>query len=110
MRIRDWSSDVCSSDLRDPAAASQWLAIAHWDPGPPRRIRSAVSLANEDVLRDQAERLNWQNVVQWSDKDQFVIAEQQRRLGAIVLDRKPLRLDDRSEEHTSELQSLMRIS
>lgn len=79
---------------RDAAAVSQWLAIAHWDPGPPRRIRSAVSLAEQDVLRDQAERLDWQNVVQWNAKDQHVTAEQQRRLGAIVLDRKPLRIDE----------------
>jgi ATP-dependent helicase HrpB len=79
---------------RDPAAASEWLAIAHWEPGPPRRIRSAVALTRNDALRDQHERLQWQNVVRWSDKDQIVIAEQQRCLGAIIIDRKPLSVQD----------------
>lgn len=79
---------------RDPAAVSEWLAVANWDPGPPRRIRSAIALTRDDVLRDQRHRLQWQNIVRWSDKDQAVVAEQQRRLGAIIVDRKPLPLQD----------------
>jgi ATP-dependent helicase HrpB len=81
-------------DERDPAAAAEWLAIAQWDPGPPRRIRSAVALTREDVLRDQSDRLQWQDLVQWSDKEQVVVTERQRRLGAIVVERKPLPLRD----------------
>lgn len=79
---------------RDPAAVSEWLAVANWDPGPPRRIRSAVALTRDDVLRDQQHRLQWQNIVRWSDKDQVVVAEQQRRLGAIILERNPLSIQD----------------
>ncbi|HET8882364.1 MAG TPA: ATP-dependent helicase HrpB [Solimonas sp.] len=81
-------------DGRDPAAAAEWLAIAQWDPGPPRRIRSAVALTREDVLRDQFDRLQWQDIVRWNDKEQVVVTERQRRLGAIVVERKPLPLQN----------------
>src|SRR3546814_5339589 len=83
MRISDWSSDVCSSDLRHALAA---IHVAR---------RGAVFR----VHRRQFER---------------------RRLGGGRLDQRRAlarldhegvaRLAQRSEEHTSELQSLMRIS
>src|SRR3546814_10174471 len=90
MRISDWSSDVCSSDL--PAAIA----------GHDRLVRR--------VLRPQA-----------GHEAAALIVEQDRgpRVGffgdeAAIDRRDPLRMADieavRSEEHTSELQSLMRIS
>ncbi|NGY05500.1 ATP-dependent helicase HrpB [Solimonas terrae] len=96
LRERQETAFLCADgveariDERDPAAVSEWLAIAHWDPGPPRRIRSAIALTRDEVLRDQHHRLQWQDVVRWSDKDEMVVAEQQRRLGAIVVERRPL--------------------
>src|SRR3546814_12150638 len=42
MRISDWSSDVCSSDLRPPVAQRRWTMPAHesgW------RTRSAYSMS-----------------------------------------------------------------
>src|SRR3546814_7639523 len=80
MRISDWSSDVCSSDLRrGPAPPEQGL------------VAGAVRQGR--------------NMVPWH------LARDGRSAG----DRRPppqiLRFrDDRSEEHTSELQPLMRIS
>src|SRR3546814_9657919 len=88
MRISDWSSDVCSSDLRA------------WSPHP----RSAAQLrcANDDRLvqvrqgsgagNDQADHMAW---------------PRQPRSHLLVYRG---RSGTRSEEHTSELQSLMRIS
>src|SRR3546814_9382719 len=70
MRISDWSSDVCSSDL---------VRIARGDRR--KRVRSRI--------------------------DALIGAEHDA--GAAVADFDPT-IDDRSEEHTSELQSLMRIS
>ncbi|MGH8443821.1 MAG: ATP-dependent helicase HrpB, partial [Solimonas sp.] len=40
----------------DALAHVEWLAIAHWDPGPPRRIRSAVGVDGGDIRSDQASR------------------------------------------------------
>src|SRR3546814_3043878 len=74
MRISDWSSDVCSSDL--PALREQTSAIA-----PSCGDAFAIGLASHDC-------------------GQFIALPNRPALRAAV----------RSEEHTSELQSLMRIS
>src|SRR3546814_4704588 len=79
MRISDWSSDVCSSDLHaEHVVGHQHLAVAL------RRSTDADRRA-VDLVRD-------------FDRDRFEHAFDDDRKGA------------RSEEHTSELQSLMRIS
>src|SRR3546814_1429466 len=75
MRISDWSSDVCSSDLSTPWPLPRRLLPA------PRRARSL------------ADRCNW---------------PAKRPLSSFS--RRGAARCGRSEEHTSELQSLMRIS
>jgi ATP-dependent helicase HrpB len=75
---------------RDALAASEWLAIAHWEPGAPRRIRAAAAISAGDVLRDHAARIENTIEVTWNEQQQAVLAERQTRLGAIVLERKPL--------------------
>src|SRR3546814_6748157 len=96
MRISDWSSDVCSSDLKEawtrPAGLAPDASVALW---PDRYLTAPEGLT--------------ERVVQRSDDPQA----SDRMLEHIV---RP-RLDifrpanpNRSEEHTSELQSLMRIS
>ncbi len=75
----------------DALAQSEWLAVAHWDPGVPRRIRLAASLSESEVLRDLQPRIVAHNEVRWDAQSEIVVAERQRRLGAIVLERKPLR-------------------
>src|SRR3546814_4095087 len=97
MRFSDWSSDVCSSDLL-PSREALFL------PAGPLPGGSAV------VQRRLVDR--------WLDRR----ARRQRRFGRIVRRRLGGRIFDRfrnrrildrrrrSEEHTSELQSLMRIS
>jgi len=72
-------------------AATEWLAIAHWEPGPPRKIRLAAPIDERDVLRDHSDRIRESRVVRWDPQSETVVAEQQRSLGAIVLERKPLR-------------------
>src|SRR3546814_3355853 len=81
MRISDWSSDVCSSDLHQPR--HDLVADAEED----RRVEHVVGEADRGRERDD-------------------VAGEQRQLHA----RLALRDAVRSEEHTSELQSLMRIS
>ncbi|HUP92945.1 MAG TPA: ATP-dependent helicase HrpB [Solimonas sp.] len=75
----------------EPLAQSEWLVIAHWDPGPPRRIRAAVRAQEAQLLADHAARVRKVEDVRWDAQTGAVVAEQQQRLGAIVLDSRPLR-------------------
>src|SRR3546814_2595912 len=98
MRISDWSSDVCSSDLRPRV---QQLRGDHGMRADPRR-RLPVDLARMDHL--QSERLVAERRGPQQD---HALPYHQRPAGGA--ERSPEeRLPDRSEEHTSELQSLMR--
>src|SRR3546814_3217139 len=101
MRISDWSSDVCSSDLHD----------RH------RRQQRQVAVGQLDGLEGDAGQADIQQLLrQRRLGGQVQVAEQQVVLAQVlqVAGDRLLDLDDqfalRSEEHTSELQSLMRTS
>src|SRR3546814_8800554 len=92
MRISDWSSDVCSSDLdqrRGGARAALWLS----DGQVPHRLceqgggdrNTVAGTRRRDVARGGGD-------------------------GGVTLPSQFHRHSRRSEEHTSELQSLMRTS
>jgi ATP-dependent helicase HrpB len=74
----------------DPLSQASWLAIAHWMPGPVRRIRLAAAIDEADVLASQAGRIQTREVVRWDAQTEAVVAERQRALGAIVLERQAL--------------------
>src|SRR3546814_7142082 len=107
MRISDWSSDVCSSDLAHRAPLEMVEAAPH-------RGR-LVGLAGQRAVGQQA-------VVEALDQERAAALDQQpdgvaRDGGGTKRTRRRLEgpgrdlLDTiRSEEHTSELQSLMRNS
>src|SRR3546814_1217115 len=87
MRISDWSSDVCSSDVY--MAKADFTAL------------NARLLAESDDPEKARQFANPRNAA----------AGSLRQKDASVTASRPLRfLAPRSEEHTSELQSLMRIS
>src|SRR3546814_8971550 len=103
MRISDWSSDVCSSDLL---------------PGITRRRRGRYwqyfDAKGERITdRDEIDRLNGVGLPP-AYKDAWFCPSPEGHIQAIGYDdrgRKQYRYHpERSEEHTSELQSLMRIS
>src|SRR3546814_10271833 len=102
MRISDWSSDVCSSDLRRPRHRLGACGADTILDEPPRP-RSLHCLSGKparlppDLPPRRRPRSTWRPM---RDGDR-------RRVRAIGL---VLRTGGRSEEHTSELQSLMRIS
>src|SRR3546814_9972857 len=123
MRISDWSSDVCSSDLVSTALLNEAqvregfeIAIKH-----SRRVVVERHLSGHDhrmlvvggkvvavAQRVPAQVIGdgYHNVADLID-----IVNQDERRGEgheKVLTR--IRIDERSEEHTSELQSIMRIS
>src|SRR3546814_9011900 len=106
MRISDWSSDVCSSDLADFLAEYAY-ELKHFvgRPSPVYHARrwserlggAQIWFKREDLNHTGAHKVN--NCI-----GQILLA---RRMG------KPRIIAEtgaRSEEHTSELQSLMRIS
>src|SRR3546814_3006226 len=104
MRISDWSSDVCSSDL-EVARLAGLLApaaqgCAHFTLGAFWKIHRAghgIDLGlDTDAAKVLRHCLGYLSVI-----DITVVGGRQRQLEAIGI---------RSEEHTSELQSLMRIS
>ena len=76
----------------DPLARADWLAIAHWTiEGPLRRLRLAAALDEAQVRREHGTRITRDTVVRWDAATEAVQAEQQERLGAIVLSARPLR-------------------
>src|SRR3546814_2183242 len=98
MRISDWSSDVCSSDLhylqiianRAPIGFEAEFVGTRGNSTRYRGILMPFS-SDEDTIDFIYGVINWKELVD---------AETQKKLNAEV----------RSEEHTSELQSLIRIS
>src|SRR3546814_1671897 len=122
MRISDWSSDVCSSDLTSIYASSSiqtpGFSTMLVEPNHARteQLRSALnpllSLLPETATKVQ--KVDGLGAHNWArGHDYAVIPEtfdrqitSENAVGSI--DR--MKLMRRSEEHTSELQSLMRIS
>src|SRR3546814_4674422 len=104
MRISDWSSDVCSSDLagrsqvllRHPSARQRRLA---------REDRASADTARGTAFADQGQTVLRGLRVSGGVLGQAAPRHRQDRMasGRAVP-------QSRSEEHTSELQSLMRIS
>src|SRR3546814_3389847 len=123
MRISDWSSDVCSSDLDEiltDLRADRLQKIAKVDQDRiiaverPARLRQVINT-------QQGQRTEQRNAVVAPRAPARTDDTQQQRDGreikcatALIDDQlhvmTPQRAANRSEEHTSELQSLMRIS
>src|SRR3546814_1972748 len=97
MRISDWSSDVCSSDLNSPLR-----------PSPSKAGVLAVSLSPQwlDELRA---RVTLSTLIGKTVKVQKA-GREYKACCPFHNEKTPSFTINRSEEHTSELQSLMRIS
>src|SRR3546814_9988517 len=97
MRISDWSSDVCSSDLRGEEGTTTYLesgALDAW----------VAYLARRGVRFDQMPKDE-----EWGWREARLADPAGNRL-CLYQAAEYRRYPPRSEEHTSELQSLMRIS
>src|SRR3546814_2091290 len=105
MRISDWSSDVCSSDLRYVGKPeSEWLQL----------FKRKASGAMMDMIRTDLALLGISHDLYSSEAElqasgAIEAAVAQLRADGLVYEG-VLEAPKRSEEHTSELQSLMRIS
>src|SRR3546814_981788 len=98
MRMSDWSSDVCSSDLIAPIDADQHLAFGR---APDHTVRRGRLDRDARQLRG--------GVDQRFERQIDPRRDDPAQIGAVGADMVEGRRG-RSEEHTSELQSLMRIS
>src|SRR3546814_3855350 len=103
MRISDWSSDVCSSDLNgsdhsrqdvDKRRGFEIQASANEHFGQRYERRREI----DECLHTQQIRDHWLPVIISSDTREEKLRQSQAAI------------QDRSEKHTSDLQSLVRIS
>src|SRR3546814_5648729 len=111
MRISDWSSDVCSSDLARPAVLVRLAGL---------RERRAVALGDVLVVEDEVEQEHAAQVgaaeVEARSHHADLVAHLQavaagEEVGLLAVAGQGIGEGVvRSEEHTSELQSLMRIT
>src|SRR3546814_5967042 len=100
MRISDWSSDVCSSDLcRTRSVDQQHAQVGVPTFGDAEQPRLP---AGRHLLRHEAEP--GRDVARPTER--FTVSDSRNQRGCA----KDADAGYRSEEHTSELQSLMRIS
>src|SRR3546814_3903862 len=96
MRISDWSSDVCSSDLLGP---EQQLGGAQ-----PQRVALALQHGARDDMGELVdEERRHPDAIRIEEEPEVGVLQRCRIEQAVAK-------AQRSEEHTSELQSLMRIS
>src|SRR3546814_9189169 len=108
MRISDWSSDVCSSDLVDPRSRLDQR----------QRVRNAGHRAKDHgiVLRQRLGKVGGDEIFILRDQYAAILQCSFRHLpppssrSGTWPGNPPRSRERRSEEHTSELQSLMRIS
>src|SRR3546814_2578473 len=123
MRISDWSSDVCSSDLIGIAFGqvelAQLLLVVRHTILIVARVRTqdrqqARFLGRHLLAQLAVGKFLVADDVDLADLGFRPLADLEHDIDAILVERDHLRLDvggeARSEEHTSELQSLMRIS
>src|SRR3546814_9406113 len=105
MRISDWSSDVCSSDLRVDRGKANLLGVEAWPGVKDTLDRATGHDGRGNIVDGNASATNDRSTAENIDgtPDDFA------RCSQIV---QPLAraLHERSEEPTSELQSLMRTS
>src|SRR3546814_9891650 len=124
MRISDWSSDVCSSDLIEEEYRKK---KQNKDEVPPQEFRAQCRAYADkwvDVQKAQFQRLgimgDWDDpyLTMKYEAEAAIVAELLKfaESGQLYRGAKPVMWSPvektalRSEEHTSELQSLMRIS
>src|SRR3546814_8611909 len=108
MRISDWSSDVCSSDLPAIADALDGELPAGEQVDLLRRV---LGLATEPPPCDPSTywSIEWLSALAGAGREVVTLVDALALHPVTHLLERGIALD-RSEEHTSELQSLMRIS
>src|SRR3546814_4362251 len=106
MRISDWSSDVCSSDLVTEREHQVLADVAHGGARQHDRLEHTGQVAANQSDTGAFDR----HVGAGSHRNAYMRSRQCWRVVDAVPGHRYALARGRSEEHTSELQSLMRIS
>src|SRR3546814_6648504 len=107
MRISDWSSDVCSSDLTRCTVIVQYVCMRHGK----ILVRRGMMLQNAGLVLSDGTTLDDLIDREMNEVSLRVMTDEELyRLEMERIFAKTWLLLGRSEEHTSELQSLMRSS
>src|SRR3546814_5684987 len=116
MRISDWSSDVCSSDLRDSYSYHRDKMYANLAVSMGGRVAEEIIFGYDKVSSGASGDIQYATglardmVTKWGMSDKVGPVEYSQPEGESFLGYSSSQPVRRSEEHTSELQSLMRIS
>src|SRR3546814_6609299 len=103
MRISDWSSDVCSSDLKTKFLRKELVGLG--------RLKSHHGTGGKvEIVQTPGLPIYISGLGSKREITDVVVRDQRYTIAFLVVVGKALRVVIRSEEHTSELQSLMRIS
>src|SRR3546814_5726045 len=106
MRISDWSSDVCSSDLPVVFVGPQH-ALLPLRTGQLDEVQAVSSRGRDRALERRIVDIIEHSFGLRAELDRPAAIDAGRRRG---IRQRNVRIAESSEEHTSELQSLMRIS
>src|SRR3546814_3798526 len=109
MRISDWSSDVCSSDLRQLVLIDNDANIIAHVSGPNLEATTPPPEAISQAPKGYSYEAESQSMWIWRELGESGIIAANLDISEYAKKRSALHVQ-RSEEHTSELQSLMRIS
>src|SRR3546814_10461828 len=114
MRISDWSSDVCSSDLEIEGSAGELepVAVRRWRDASSSSEKSLACTSRAMISRSLRAVAAWSHLHRahfewvWDGDNVWIV-----QLDFLAPRTNGVQPDSlRSEEHTSDLQSLMRIS
>src|SRR3546814_5388039 len=106
MRISDWSSDVCSSDLEQGQGQAVNVEYVSANPTGPLTVGHARGAVVGDALSALLAKVGYKVTREYYVNDAGGHVDTLARSAYL---RYREALGERSEEHTSELQSLMRI-
>jgi ATP-dependent helicase HrpB len=94
----------------DPMANQEFLVVADLDgTAHDSRIFLAAPIAAADIEEAYTDRIVDEEIVQWSDRDGAVLARRRRRLGALILDDKPLAKADPDRRRAAMLEGIRRL-
>src|SRR3546814_4014396 len=103
MRISDWSSDVCSSDIKPEKTPGSVGHNTHGDRRSYLKLYFAVNFCNRSKYRSASPSTSRSSKIPCASSKNATSFRSPANSSASTV-------RNRSEEHTSELQSLMRIS
>src|SRR3546814_7360385 len=123
MRISDWSSDVCSSDLKECMAVKHFPVFPYFPPSQLNTLKRSTktlsyrpgSAPHHALCGEISSASTFQPILDVTCERVRILAGGAARLAAthfaaVGARQRFIPTEQRSEEHTSELQSLMRIS